>query len=98
MSEIGIGRGIVNADIQPTMRRPYVIEGRVNIFHVTHVTGKCLSATAGITNGCCNLCAIINLAAGDNDMGALLGKQARCFFTNTAAGAADEGYLSGEIK
>jgi hypothetical protein len=98
MAEVGIGRRVVDADIQTAMGRFDVLEGRVNIIEIADVTGKGFRTAAGLNDRPGHFRTVIDLAAGDNDMSTLLCQQTCGFFTNTTAGAANQGNLPSEIK
>jgi len=97
--EVGVGGGVVDEDVEFAVAAFDVGEDRVDLFHVADVAGDGFGFAAVVADGLGDDgFAAVDLAAGDDDVGALFGEQLGDFFADAAARAGYQGDASGQIK
>ena len=98
MPEIGVGSGVIDANIQLAISLVEVREQGGDLVQITDVAGERLGTATGFSNSLRHGSTVINLATGYDHMCTLAGQQPGDLLANTATGAADQGNLARQIK
>jgi len=98
VAELRVGGGVVDQDVEAAELLLDLREDVADLLHFTDMAGdRGGLATVG-DDGVGDFLAVVDLAAGNDDMGALLGQQFGDGFTDATAGAGNEGDLAVEVE
>ncbi|MNP33309.1 hypothetical protein D3C76_1265410 [compost metagenome] len=98
VAELRVGGGVVDQDIQAPELFADTGEHLLDLLHLADVAGHCSCLAPGGNDRLGDLLAAVQLAAGDDHVGALLGQQVGNGFTDAAAGAGNEGDLAVKVE
>ena len=98
MAVIGVCRGIVDQNVQPAMLLPDVLKDCFDLLRVADVAGMGSRLAPFIPDTPGHYLAALLLAAGNNDMGALLRQQSCRRLADTPAGAGHQRSFTGQVK
>src|SRR5690625_2301675 len=98
MTEVWVGHGIVDQDIYSAGLVAHIVLDRVDLFHVTDVTGKCGGLTARLANASGHFFAIVELTAGDDYVGTIFGQQSSDGLADAAASARDQSDFARQVE
>ena len=98
MTKIGVGRRVVDEDIQLAEFGLDAINQGVDGSGITHMAGLDRSFTTRSGDLFCNRLTTFLTSTGYDHMGTLPGQQQGGFFTDTATGTGDQGHAAGQIK
>ena len=98
MPKEGIGCGVVDENIQLAVSLADMGKDRLDLCHFADMAGEGFRTATVCLDRVCHRLTAIDLAAGDDHVGALLRQQSGNLFTNPAAGAGDQGNLALKIK
>src|SRR5271165_5526478 len=95
---VGIGRRVVDQDVQAAIGLFDMVESGGNVLHPAHVAGQGIGLAAGRADLVGDNLAVVQLAAGDYDMGTAGSQKLGDRLADAAAGAGDQRNFSGEVE
>ena len=98
VAEVGVGRSVVDQDVQLAELFFDGGDGGDDLVHVTDVAGLGRSLAARCNDGVGDCLAVFDLTAGDDHVRTLLGQQLGDGFADAAAGAGYQSYFAVEVE